>query len=137
MKKIIIRLMPLFLMFSCCENDDKTIHYSNSDIQGEWVIDQLLVNDEIFTLLDCATLYTLIFSEDTMQVKRFYGESCESSYLTTNQFVIEANIIYFNNVNTPNEIEEYQILNVTDSYLRLKIVYSTTGDIEIVRLIKS
>lgn len=137
MRRISILLMPLILMFSCCENADETIHYTNSEIQGEWVIDQLLVNDEIFTLLDCADMYTLIFSEDTMQVKRFYGENCDSSYLTTNLFNIKSNFIYFNPINTPDEVGEYQILNLTDSYLRLKIIYSTTGNIEVVTLIKS
>lgn len=121
----IFLILSIGIFFSCNSDDDSTNPtFTNAElIIGSWTWSAQSENGvDSGNLTDCQLLETFIYDGTQVEKIDYYGDACDQSYSSTENYSIDGNILTFSDVDDATDFFSEEIIELNATTLKLKYV---------------
>ena len=116
--------LSIGIFFSCTSDDDSTSPSLSNDelIIGSWTWTAQSENGVTEDLSNCNLLETYVYNGTQAEQIDYYGDACDQSYSSTENYSIDGNILTFSDVDDATDFYSEEIIELNATTLKLKYV---------------
>jgi len=117
--------LAIGIFFSCNSDDDDSTSPSLSNAEliiGSWTWTAQSENGVTEDLSNCDLLETYVYNGTQAEQTDYYGDACDQSYSSTENYSIDDNILTFSDVDDATDSYSEEIIELNATTLKLKYV---------------